>query len=204
MAKALIDGRPAGQHAPDGLKVQAQPEFRPVGSRIEGPVLLKTGDNISIDEILPADTVLPDGPGRIPDIARHTFEHLDHDFYQRAASNARHEGFVVGSANYGCGSGGDPAAMAVAYLGVHCVIAKSFGSDHRRDLIRFGVIPLLFASDDDAAAVAELDLLRIDAPLRQIGGGRTVRLENLSRHFSIPLHHDISRQELETLRAGRR
>jgi len=92
--------------------------------------------------------------------------------------------------------------MAPAYLGVRCVVAKSFARIHRRNLINFAIIPLLFIDEADADAIALLDVLRIDAPLRQLAAGSCVELIDLRTQRTFRLRHDIAPEELETLQAG--
>jgi len=185
-----------------GPNIRPLPEFVPLGPQLEGPVLLKAGDNVSTDEILPAGVEVLPLRSNIPEISKHAFRRIDPDFYQRALSNLPGAGFVIGGANYGQGSSREHAAMAPAYLGVRCVVARSYARIHRRNLINFGVIPLLFIDDSDAAAIALLDVLQIDAPLRQLAAGQTIKMFNRSTQRAFLLHHDIEPEELETLVAG--
>lgn len=185
-----------------GPNIRPLPQFTPVGEVLDGPVLLKTGDNVSTDDILPAGVEVLPLRSNIPEISKHAFARIDPDFYERARRNVRGGGFVLGGTNYGQGSSREHAAMAPAYLGVRCVVAKSFARIHRSNLINFGIIPLLFASDEDAAAIDRPDILHIDAPLSQLAQGPTVRLTDRTTRRSFWLRQDITPEELATLQAG--
>jgi predicted aconitate hydratase len=185
-----------------GPNIRPLPEFTPVGETLEGPVLLKTGDNVSTDEILPAGVDVLPLRSNIPEISKHAFRRIDPDFYQRAVSNLPGVGFVIGGANYGQGSSREHAAIAPAYLGVRCVVAKSFARIHRRNLINFGIIPLLFLDESDADAIEPLDVLSIAAPLRQLASDQPIELIDRTARRSFRLKQDITPEELATLEAG--
>jgi predicted aconitate hydratase len=185
-----------------GPNIQPLPEFAPVCELLEGPVLLKTGDNVSTDEILPAGVEVLPLRSNIPEISKHTFRRIDPDFYERARNNPLGVGFVIGGANYGQGSSREHAAMAPAYLGVRCVVAKSFARIHRRNLINFGILPLLFCDDGDADAIEQLDVLHISAPLQQLASEGPIELIDRTAHRSFWLKQDITLEELATLQAG--
>ncbi|MFZ2853613.1 MAG: aconitate hydratase [Rhodocyclaceae bacterium] len=185
-----------------GPNIRPLPEFAPPGETLQGPVLLKAGDNVSTDEILPAGVAVLPLRSNIPEISKHAFRRIDPDFYARALSHSRGASFVIGGANYGQGSSREHAALAPAYLGVRCVVAQSFARIHRRNLINFGILPLLFVDARDADAIALLDVLFIDAPLRQLAAGSAVEMSDLATQRIFRLRHDIAPEELETLQAG--
>jgi aconitate hydratase len=185
-----------------GPNIRPLPEFRPVGAQLEGPVLLKTGDNVSTDEILPAGVEVLPLRSNIPEISKHAFRRIDPGFFERARSNPVGVGFVIGGANYGQGSSREHAAMAPAYLGVRCVVAESFARIHRRNLINFGVIPLLFIQEADAGEIRPMDVLLINAPLTQLAAGGPVELIDRSTRRAFQLKQDLTLEELATLQAG--
>ncbi|HJV25765.1 MAG TPA: aconitate hydratase [Aromatoleum sp.] len=196
----IEDGR--GVELERGPNIRPLPEFIPVGEVLEAPVLLKTGDNVSTDEILPAGVEVLPLRSNIPEISKHAFRRIDPSFYERALANPARSCFVIGGANYGQGSSREHAAMAPAYLGVRCIVAKSFARIHRRNLINFGVLPLLFVDGAEAANIDVLDVLHIDAPLQQLAAGSAVQLINRTKQRGIALRHDITPEELDTLQAG--
>ncbi|MGE5469532.1 MAG: aconitate hydratase [Bacteroidota bacterium] len=185
-----------------GPNIRPLPELSPIGADLEGPVLIKAGDNVSTDEILPAGVEVLPLRSNIPEISKHAFRRVDPDFYQRALSNLPGYCFVIGGTNYGQGSSREHAAIAPAYLGVRCVVAKSFARIHRRNLINFGIIPLLFADDKAADTIALFDVLRIVAPMQQLASGATVELADLTKECVFHLRQDITPEELATLQAG--
>jgi aconitate hydratase len=169
--------------------------------KLVAPVLLKAGDNVSTDEILPAGAEILPLRSNIPEISRYTFSRIDKKFYERAM-DLDGDCFVVGGENYGQGSSREHAAIAPRFLGVRCVIAKSMARIHRRNLINFGVLPLLF---DDAADYDKIDQdaeLEIDDPVGQLEPGKPVEIKLKPSGDTLKVKHDLSEQEIDTLRLG--
>lgn len=185
-----------------GPNIHPLPVLMPIGATLAGPILIKAGDNVSTDDILPAGVEVLPLRSNIPEISKHAFARIDPGFYLRASANPGQFSFVVGGSNYGQGSSREHAAIAPAYLGVRCVIAKSFARIHRRNLINFGIIPLIFGDDAAADAMDFLDMLRIESPINQIATGQTLEASNLTKQRFFRLIHDITPEELETLQAG--
>lgn len=129
-----------------GPNIKPLPSFRPLPDRLTGEVLLKLGDNISIDDILPGGTEIMSLRSNIPEISKFAFCRLDSDFVSRALQKTG--GFIVGGANYGQGSSREHAALAPKYLGVKAVLAKSFARIHMANLVNFAILPLTFADED--------------------------------------------------------
>jgi aconitate hydratase len=126
---------------------------------VEGPVLLKLGDDISTDEIMPAgEQVLP-YRSNIPEISKFVFARVDETFYDRAMQHLLSGCLVIGGRNYGQGSSREHAAIAPKYLGLKAVIAKSFARIHRQNLINFGILPLTFANPNDWERIDRDDVL---------------------------------------------
>jgi len=116
-------------------------------STITGEILLKVGDNITTDDIMPAGAKVLPLRSNIPEISKHVFAGIDACFHDRALS--KNGGFIVGGSNYGQGSSREHAALAPMYLGIKAVIAKSFARIHRANLINFGIMPLTFINETD-------------------------------------------------------
>ena len=129
-----------------GPNIKPLPSFRPLPDRLTGEVLLKLGDNISIDDILPGGTEIMSLRSNIPEISKFAFCRLDSDFVSRALQKTG--GFIVGGANYGQGSSREHAALAPKYLGVKAVLTKSFARIHMANLVNFAILPLTFADED--------------------------------------------------------
>ncbi len=145
--------------AADGsaLEVLRGPNIKPlpihpgVPETLTGELLLKVGDNITTDHIMPAGAKVLPLRSNIPAISEYVFERVDPTFPARA--RAAGGGFIVGGANYGQGSSREHAALAPMYLGVKAVIVKSFARIHLANLINFGILPLTFANEADYDAL---------------------------------------------------
>jgi aconitate hydratase len=178
-----------------GPNIQPFPTLLPMPDRFDGCVLLKTGDNVTTDDILPAGSQVLPFRSNIPAISRFVFEHLEPDFASKA--EAAGASAVVGGWNYGQGSSREHAALAPRFLGVGVKLARSFARIHRANLINFGVLPLTFVHGADYEAIQAGEPLAIervrdlvlagaeDIPIKI--GGRTVaaRLEASARERRI-------------------
>ena len=139
----------------DGSRVEVLrgPNIRPIPRRgalpesLEGPVLIKAGDDITTDHIMPAGSRVLPLRSNIPAISEHVFERVDPEFPARARRAGG--GFIVGGGNYGQGSSREHAALAPMHLGVIAVLATSFARIHRANLVNFGILPLTFADPAD-------------------------------------------------------
>ena len=134
------------------------PEFAP---ELELPVLLKAGDNVSTDDIMPAGAKVLPLRSNIPEISKFAFERLDPTFYERASALNPKGCFVVGGENYGQGSSREHAALAPMYLGVRAVIVKSFARIHKANLINYGIIPVTFVNPSDYDKIKQGDTIKI-------------------------------------------
>ncbi|HLB25188.1 MAG TPA: aconitate hydratase [Nitrospirota bacterium] len=143
-----------------GPNIAALPRKERPGAVLTGAVLLKTGDNITTDHIMPAGAKILPLRSNLPKISEHVFEAVDPDFPRRAKEMGG--GFVVGGDNYGQGSSREHAALAPMYLGVKAVIVKSFARIHLANLVNFGILPLTFKEPSDYDKVEQGDLLELD------------------------------------------
>lgn len=145
------------------------PQLHPLPAEYEGEILLKVGDNISTDEILPAGNEVLPLRSNIPAISQYLFGRLDKTFYQRCRE--KDGGIIIGGENYGQGSSREHAALAPRYLGVRIKIAMSFARIHRANLINFGIIPLVFGDPEDYKRVRQGERLRFPELRRSIENG---------------------------------
>jgi len=191
---------------PEEVEIIRGPNIKPVPIRgelprvIEGVVLLKVGDNITTDHILPAGSKILPLRSNIPAISEYVFSRVDPDFVRRAKE--KHGGFVVGGNNYGQGSSREHAALAPMFLGIQAVIAKSFARIHRANLINFGILPLIFAVETDYDPIAQDDVLRIEDVGEQIRAGQQVLVKNITKGRDVRVRHDLTRREVEIVLAG--
>lgn len=185
-----------------GPNIKPLPLFGPLEDRIEGPVLLKMGNNISTDEILPAGTKVLPFRSNIPAISKFTFGQIDETYYDRAMKHQKTGSIVVAGSNYGQGSSREHAAIAPRYLGLRAVIAKSYARIHRKNLINFGIVPLLFDDEKDLDKIDQGDILEIAHLRKVLGDGNEIKVLNKTKNKTILARHSLSERELEELLAG--
>ncbi len=181
-----------------GPNIAPLPEMKAMEATVRGEVLLKVGDDITTDHIMPAGAKILPLRSNIPAIARHVFEVVDASFHDRAL--AKGGGFVVGGANYGQGSSREHAALAPRYLGVRAVLAKSFARIHLANLVNCGILPLLFQDPSDYDAVEAGDALSLNRREVVTAGSFPVRNERSGR--DIPCTTPISEEDLAVVLAG--
>ncbi len=179
-----------------GPNIKPLPNFPPVPDRLSGEVLLKTGDNISTDDILPGGSEIMSLRSNIPEISKHVFRYIDSNFAARALVNGG--GFIIGGENYGQGSSREHAALAPKYLGVEAVIAKSFARIHLANLINFGIVPLTFANKRDYVNVGQGDSLELNMK----GLKRNLSVKNIPKGATFSVELDLSDREKDLLKAG--
>ena len=143
-----------------GPNIAPLPRKERPGATLSGTVLLKTGDNITTDHIMPAGAKVLPLRSNLPKISEFVFEAVDPTFPARAKEAGG--GFVVGGDNYGQGSSREHAALAPMFLGVKAVITKSFARIHLANLINFGILPLTFKDPADYDKVDQTDELSLD------------------------------------------
>ena len=165
---------------------------RPLPPVLTGEVLIKLGDGVSTDTILPAGPLTQHLRSNLPEIAKFTFYYEDKEFASRAQASGG--GFIVGGANYGQGSSREHAALAPWQLGITAVFAKSYARIHRANLINVGIIPFIC----DTERIGQGDKLEID--VSDLTG--TLKAYNRTKDEWIPLHHDLSSREIAMIKAG--
>lgn len=186
-----------------GPNIKPLPVNTALADDLSGKILLKVGDNITTDHIMPAGAKVLPLRSNIPKMAEHVFEQVDKEFPARAQKNGG--GFIVGGENYGQGSSREHAALAPMYLGVKAVIVKSFARIHRQNLINFGILPLKLADAADYDKLNQMDQLEIPA-IRQTleAGEHNIVAVNKSTGETVNLTHDLSSRETQTALAGGR
>lgn len=186
-----------------GPNIASLPPLRPLPNELKLPVLLKVGDNISTDEILPAGARVLPYRSNIPKISQFAFEHIDESYHKRAQQTHTTGGHaIVSGQNYGQGSSREHAALAPRYLGLHLVIAKSFARIHWQNLVNFGILPLTFINPDDYQKINPGDLIVIKNIASVIRKGNEITTIIEGKNISIPLHHNLSKRQIEILIDG--
>jgi aconitate hydratase len=184
-----------------GPNIKPFPYFEPLEDPLEGTVIIKVGDNITTDAIMPAGSKVLPFRSNIPAISEFVFTQLDAEFHERAAKNQ--PGFVIGGENYGQGSSREHAAIAPRYLGIRAKLVKSFARIHKANLINFGILPLTFANPEDYEVLSQGDKIRIQgvlAALRQ--GDSEMTAEVLGTGRKIKLRLDVTDRDRKILEAG--
>ncbi len=183
-----------------GPNIKPVPVANPVQDTMRYRILIKVGDNITTDEILPSGAKVLSLRSNVPAISEYTFMAVDPGFVRRAKEWGG--GFVVGGVNYGQGSSRDHAAMAPLYLGVKAILAKSYARIHYTNLINLGIMPLTFSNPDDWEHFElgdELEISDIHAALRM---GKTLEVKNLNRDKTFKLTHRFTKRQTELILAG--
>jgi aconitate hydratase len=186
-----------------GPNIASLPDFDPLPERLELPVLLKVGDNLSTDEILPAGARVLPYRSNIPRIAEFTFDMVDTTYPERARAVRERSGHaVVAGSNYGQGSSREHAAAAPRFLGLRMVLARGFGRIHEQNLVNFGILPLVFADPTDYAAIAAGDVLAIADVREAMRLGPEVTVVNRTHGQQLVARHKLSPRQVEVLLAG--
>jgi aconitate hydratase len=183
-----------------GPNIVSLPEFDPLPERLEGPVLLKVGDDISTDEIMPAGARVLPYRSNIPAMADFAFDIVDETYPRRARAAGDH--FVVGGDNYGQGSSREHAAIVPRYLGLRAVLAKSFARIHWQNLVNFAVLPLTFRDPGDYDRIEPGDVLRIADPAGQLREGVPVEVVNETKGDTYVLGHRLTARQVDIVARG--
>ncbi len=192
----------------DDVEVVRGPNIKPfpVGdampASIEKPALLKVGDNITTDHIMPAGAKILPYRSNIPHLSKYCFEAVDNAFPNRAKASGG--GFIIGGENYGQGSSREHAALVPLWLGVKAVIAKSFARIHKDNLINSGIIPLTFKNPRDYDLIDQGDVLCLKNIREEIEKGGSVFIYDKTKNMKIELLCDRSERQASILLAGGR
>lgn len=186
-----------------GPNIKDVPVKKPLADRIEAEVLLKLGDNITTDDIMPAGSAVLPFRSNIPAIAEFVFNNIDNTFSSRAKETIEiGGGIIIGGENYGQGSSREHAAMAPMFLGVQAVIAKSFARIHRSNLVNFGILPLRFKNAEDYDNISRGDRLVIRSVQKSVGQKQDYAVDNLTRGSSFSVVSDLNDREKGIIRKG--
>ncbi len=183
-----------------GPNIKPVPIGNPMAASMSGRVLIKVGDNVTTDHILPAGAAILPLRSNIPAISEFTFQRVDPDFVSRAREWGG--GMIVGGSNYGQGSSREHAALSPMYLGVRAVITKSFARIHYSNLINNGILPLTFDSPSDYDTLDlgdELELVDVRIALQK---NEPIIVDNRTKGLCYTFHPQFSDRELAYLLAG--
>lgn len=183
-----------------GPNIAALPEIEPLPEELELPILLKTRDDISTDEIMPAGARVLPYRSNIPRISEFAFEMVDPSYPRRAREAGSHA--IIGGKNYGQGSSREHAALAPRYLGLRVVIAMGFARIHWQNLVNFGILPLTLDNEVEYDLLDVGDILQLRALHQQIRRDRQVEVRNATKCRTFTASHALSKRQIEVLFAG--
>ena len=182
-----------------GPNIKPFPDSKPLGDSLNVPLVLKVGDNITTDHIMPAGAKILPYRSNIPHLSQYCFGVCDKTFPERA--KAAGESIIVGGNNYGQGSSREHAALVPLYLGVRAVITKSFARIHAANLINAGIVPLTFENPGDYDKLSQDDNLSIDNIYAGLDSGKLI-LKNNASGVEIPLVCSFTERQKAILKAG--
>lgn len=182
-----------------GPNIKPMPINEPMDEMLAAKVVAKRGDNITTDDIIPANAQFSALRSNIPAISEITFGRMDPGFHLRAKEYGK--SIIIGGENYGQGSSREHAAIAPMYLGVKAVIVKSMARIHKSNLVNHGVLPLLFVNSNDYDNIDEGDELLIEDVKNQIAG-KDISVINKTKGISFRTIADLTDREAELVIAG--
>ncbi len=207
--KFVIDDNMVIAPAPEGTDVEVVrgPNIKPfpinkeLSDKVEGKVLIKLGDNITTDHIMPSNAKLLPFRSNVPYLAEFCLAPCDPEFPKRAKENGG--GFIVGGSNYGQGSSREHAALAPLQLGIKGVMAKSFARIHMANLINSGIIPMTFADEKDYDGIEDGDEIVLENAIDQVknGGGELI-VKNKTKNKDFKVNVALSGRQVEMILAG--
>ncbi|MDQ3538728.1 MAG: aconitate hydratase [Actinomycetota bacterium] len=185
-----------------GPNISSLPDFDPLPDDFSAPVLLKVGDNVSTDAIMPAGQKVLPYRSNIPKISEFVYYQVDDTYVERAKASDRGH-FIIGGDNYGQGSSREHAAIAPRYLGLKAVIAKSYARIHWQNLANFGILGLQFTDPADYDRIERDDVLALQGLRAALeSDDRRVELVNTAKDERYTLGHRLSPRQAEMVLAG--
>ncbi len=183
-----------------GPNIKPFPLNRALDNKLAGKVVLKVGDNITTDHIMPSNAKLLPYRSNIPYLARFCYSQVDDRFYDNCIKN--NGGFIVGGSNYGQGSSREHAALVPLYLKIKGVIAKSFARIHKSNLINNGILPLTFKNEEDYRDIDPFDEIEMENLLAQMEDGKKIMAFNKTKGKYYELVLDVTDREKKLLKYG--
>lgn len=198
--------KPADKKNADAVEVIYGPNIKPYPLTVELPesinaeAVLKVGDNITTDHIMPAGAKILPYRSNIPYLSKFCFSQVKENFAEICFEAG--SGIIIGGTNYGQGSSREHAALVPLYLGIKSVIAKSFARIHGANLINAGILPFTFENIDDYDKIDEGDELSLPDIKNRLIEKRQVVLKNITKDDEYLLHHEFSDRQIDIILAG--
>lgn len=183
-----------------GPNIKEVPKGKSLESELTAPAVLKVGDDITTDHIMPAGAKILPYRSNIPFLSQFCFRQCDENFAEncKKAGNA----IVIGGLNYGQGSSREHAALVPLYLGVRAVITKSFARMHKANLINAGILPLTFKNEADYDRIDKDDMLSLPFIKDEILGDKEITLKNITKNETYTLMGGFSARQKDILLSG--
>ncbi len=182
-----------------GPNIKKFPDARPQSDNLSAELVLKVGDNITTDHIMPAGAKILPYRSNIPYLSQFCFGVCDNTFPERAIKAK--ESFILGGSNYGQGSSREHAALVPMYLGVRVVIAKSFARIHIANLINAGIMPVILKNPDDYDKLSQGDMLSLSDVYQGMDKGEMILKDNTTGE-EIILSCSFTERQKAILKAG--
>lgn len=183
-----------------GPNIKPFPKTEPLPNEISAKAVLKVGDNITTDHIMPAGAKILPYRSNIPYLSKFCFAVCDETFSERCKEEGK--GFIIGGSNYGQGSSREHAALVPLYLGVKAVITKSFARIHVANLINAGILPFTFADESDYDKIDQMDELSLPNIREKVENSEEVILKNITKGEEYKLVSNFSKRQKDILLAG--
>lgn len=183
-----------------GPNIKPFPVSRPLPDSIEKKAVLKVGDNITTDHIMPAGAKILPYRSNIPHLSQFCFAVCDESFPARCKDE--NGGIIIGGTNYGQGSSREHAALVPMYLGIKAVAAKSYARIHCANLANAGIIPLQFNNENDYDTIDQMDELALPNIKAELEKGTAVTMKNLTKNTEIKLTAVLTDRERDMVIAG--
>lgn len=177
-----------------GPNIKPFPETSPLPEEISAKAILKVGDNITTDHIMPAGAKILPYRSNIPHLSQYCFAVCDETFPERIKAEGK--GIIIGGTNYGQGSSREHAALVPLYLGVKAVITKSFARIHVANLVNAGILPFTFVHEDDYDKIDQMDELSLPNIKDCIENKKQIVLKNITKgeEYELDSSHLSDRQ----------
>ncbi|MFY9380399.1 MAG: aconitase family protein, partial [Acutalibacteraceae bacterium] len=183
-----------------GPNIKPFPTSNALDNDICASAILKVGDNITTDHIMPAGAKILPYRSNIPFLSQFCFKQCDENFAQNCKEQGK--GIIIGGANYGQGSSREHAALVPLYLGIKAVVTKSFARIHCANLINAGILPFTFENTSDYDKITQGDKLCLPNVRNLIDNNSPVVLKNITKNEEYPLCYDFSKRQKDILLAG--
>ncbi len=196
---------PASPEEAANVEIQYGPNIKPfpdsnvLTNEIAAKAILKVGDNITTDHIMPAGAKILPFRSNIPKLSQFCFRQCDEHFAENCKKEGK--GFIIGGSNYGQGSSREHAALVPLYLGIKAVITKSFARIHAANLINAGIMPLTFQNPEDYDKIDQGDQLVLSDVFAGLDSGE-IFLKNETKGITIPLVASFTERQKDILKAG--